>query len=256
MNLVIDELIIEVTRVCQMDCIHCLRGPSRLTDNTMEFQTIKPLLDQIKQIGTLTFSGGEPSLNPLLIQHIVDYIIQKNIQVDDFFIATNGLVYNPDFVKALNQLYDYCNEYNNLTDPNRLLWPEEKSPELDHEIHGCSLTISRDEYHDPIPVLNYIKYMSLPYFTKDKEIAKRNFGNNQRIIRRGNADLNGIGHEQDVDKFDFEINETSTNIQLLYVDVNGGLHADCNMSYDMEDTLAYGKTTDSVIETMKNLAKE
>lgn len=53
------NLVLEVTRRCNMCCAHCLRGEAQNMD--MQKETIDKLLDQTDSISMVTFSGGEPS---------------------------------------------------------------------------------------------------------------------------------------------------------------------------------------------------
>ena len=51
------NLVLEVTRRCNMCCAHCLRGEAQNMD--MQKETIDKLLDQTDSISMVTFSGGE-----------------------------------------------------------------------------------------------------------------------------------------------------------------------------------------------------
>lgn len=59
---------------------------------------------------------------------------------------------------------------------------------LNEIINYGGVCVSRDEYHEPIPILNYLKYRSLSYYLEDKEHP-----DNMRLINEGLAKENGIG---------------------------------------------------------------
>ena len=64
----LDSLVIEVTRRCQLKCEHCLRGNAQKRDMSRDY--IKDLFKKVGYISNLTFTGGEPSLVPHIIQMI------------------------------------------------------------------------------------------------------------------------------------------------------------------------------------------
>ena len=72
MKIAIDDLILEVTRRCNMRCPHCLRGEAESLDADIDL--IPQIFEGVSEIGMLTFSGGEPSLNTAYITAVVDYI--------------------------------------------------------------------------------------------------------------------------------------------------------------------------------------
>ena len=73
----INNLIIEVTRKCQLKCPHCLRGDTEQID--IETKYINQLLHNVTEINQLTFTGGEPFLNIEAIVHTKNFIKKHNI---------------------------------------------------------------------------------------------------------------------------------------------------------------------------------
>lgn len=84
----LDTLIIEVTRKCNMQCDHCLRGEAQRSN--IDHSYITSLLENVSYISSLTFSGGEPSLNVKAIQFTLQELVRLNIPVNNFYIVTNG----------------------------------------------------------------------------------------------------------------------------------------------------------------------
>ena len=105
MGLIFKNLMLEVTRKCNMKCEHCMRGEQQ--DITMNSKIIKYVLDATSEIDCLTLTGGEPSLAPDAIRWVVYYLKNRGIKLGSFFCATNAAVYSEEFVKQLNELYEY-----------------------------------------------------------------------------------------------------------------------------------------------------
>ncbi len=118
----LQNLIIEVTRKCNIKCEHCLRGNAQKM--VIDTKYIDSLLDQVEYIGNICFTGGEPSLATHIIEYTLSELKRLNIRIGFFFIATNGVNVPEEFVIACLKLYAYC---------------EEKDM--------CQVAISNDSYH-------------------------------------------------------------------------------------------------------------
>lgn len=102
----ISNLIIEVTRRCNLSCIHCLRGDAE--DKDLQPEVLDKLLSQVDSIGILTLTGGEPFLKPKIIQNIANKLMSRRI--GSFYIATNGTCFTPGCLKAVADLYYWADE--------------------------------------------------------------------------------------------------------------------------------------------------
>jgi len=107
-KVMIDNLIIEVTRRCNMSCGHCLRGEPENIDINMA--DVRAVLEQVKSLGTITFTGGEPTLNVPAIEQTLALAKELNVAVENFYIATNGKQVPERFVITCLQWYAYCND--------------------------------------------------------------------------------------------------------------------------------------------------
>lgn len=125
-----DVLSLQVTRRCNLSCKHCCCGSSEDTDMTKEI--IDNVLDQTYDIGTLTFTGGEPLLNDDIIIYTLDEIMKRKIRCYSFDMDTNGLILKEDLCDVLNEFAQHCNQYN--TNDNLIV-----------------LGVSADKYHDNNP---------------------------------------------------------------------------------------------------------
>ena len=105
----ISNLVIEVTRRCNADCSHCLRGEPQLKDLSLVY--VDALFQKIRGgIGNLTFSGGEPSLVPEVLKGVLDLAQKHGIDVGGFYITTNAYAITTEFLVAVIRWYAYCEE--------------------------------------------------------------------------------------------------------------------------------------------------
>lgn len=73
------DLVLEITRRCNMKCVHCLRGDAE--DLEMPFQILDNVMSRIREVMTLTFTGGEPSLNVPAIRHALQELLVDRLPV-------------------------------------------------------------------------------------------------------------------------------------------------------------------------------
>lgn len=221
MNL--DTVIIEVTRRCNMACAHCMRGDAENCD--IDTKYIDALLSKVEYINNITFTGGEPSLVPELIQYTIDKAKELNVGFGSFYIATNGKNVPDAFIMAVMKLYIYCDEK-----------------------EMCQLAISNDGYHtdeDNNKTLeeNYLK-LSVFRFTEKREENNGDYYNDL-VLPEGRGWDYGSGKEKTIYGFD---NIESDNISgMIYLNVNGNILPDCDMSYESQENplLIIGNILDS-----------
>ena len=87
----VDNVVIEITRRCNMCCAHCLRGDAEAVD--IQEKYIDAFLDSFANAGyisSLTFTGGEISLNIPAIRYTLNAVKERNISVGSFYMVTNG----------------------------------------------------------------------------------------------------------------------------------------------------------------------
>ena len=87
-KLSINSLMIECTRRCNLSCKHCLRGDTQ--NLNMKPRHISALLKNVDYISSVTFTGGEPLLYPQAIDAFIQSVKEFNVDVGNFYIATNG----------------------------------------------------------------------------------------------------------------------------------------------------------------------
>lgn len=121
---------IAVTDKCNMHCAHCLRGDGCGRD--IPFKYIDNFLEGVRSIESLTFTGGEPTLNVPAIRYTLDYLKAHDIALYGFYIVTNGKYLPDEFLRVCMDLWVYAVGV------------------CGGEADMCGVTISRDMYHEEI----------------------------------------------------------------------------------------------------------
>lgn len=150
------NLMLEVTRKCNLRCEHCMRGEPQNMD--MSDEILGKVFGQTKQIFHLSLTGGEPFLAPHVIEKMVDVIIENKIRVGRCTTVDNGTILNDigiRCVKALNRLADYI--YDFVWDDKVRNDPDESMP--------VSISISNSIYHknDVQKAIDFYKSYASPH---------------------------------------------------------------------------------------------
>jgi len=98
----VNNLYIEITRDCNLECSHCLRGDREniyMTNNT-----INNIFKNVKSINKLLLTGGEPMLALKQISEIIYSIKKYNIEIESINIITNGSILTSNHLKLLKKL--------------------------------------------------------------------------------------------------------------------------------------------------------
>lgn len=208
----ISSLILEVTRRCNMKCEHCLRGCAENED--MKFEVLEALEENVNYIGSATFSGGEPTLNPEII---IEYTNLFKEITSDFFMATNGTIYSEQIMSALVELYAHSDEQD-----------------------LCCLAVSRDQFRDPVnrEILN--RYKAFSFFNDEYKSQPI-----QYIIDSGLAKENNIGNRESHYQ---SLKIDDDTIEMLYINVFGDVLTDCETSYDNQQSLSIGNILEESLE--------
>jgi hypothetical protein len=200
----LDNLIIEVTRKCNMCCDHCLRGEMENMDMKKEY--IDSLLDNVCYISMVTFTGGEPSLNVPIMEYFLQEVKNRKIEISGFYIATNGKHVKEDFILFCLKMFSYC-----------------------YEKEICRVDCSNDYFHQLEGGYNLELLEGLSFFGKKYETDGFNYNNNRGLINEGYSEENGIGHRH-LDVKEVEYLEDLTQ-NIFYLSCEGTILNDCDMSY-------------------------
>jgi len=106
----IDNLILEVTRKCNLRCAHCLRGNSQRV--TMSREILHATMSHVDFLSSVLFTGGEPSLATEVMEDFIDLCLWRKISFGSFYVITNGKTHNglSRFMKACDRLYSMADE--------------------------------------------------------------------------------------------------------------------------------------------------
>ena len=237
------EIIFEITRRCNMKCQHCLRGATQRKD--ISKKTITTVLEQIEggSIRTLFFSGGEPLLKPELIQFAFDEVQRLGIDVDQFGLVTNGLIYSPEIVELIMDMADYALG----TD----IYEEDEDDK-----NYFYLGVSADRWHENDRNVNQEKR----YDRNTKRFFRLGFaqwhGSSSGLaIAEGRAKSWGATQPYETTIRPYEYDGVIQVEEHLYVNVNGQVVSDCNLSYKSQDKKALC-SADGLTEYLKKKIEE
>lgn len=209
MQLHVSNLVIEVTRMCNLHCEHCLRGDAQdvsITDGVM-----REILSQVDSVGCVTFTGGEPGYACGAIDKFLTWCEQEDKVPEYFWVATNGMVNNRQLAMVLLSH-----------------WPLMGCPE------ESRVAVSRDRFHDNDidPREDFISGLS--FVSGEKAMSSKDDG---WVLDRGNANLNGIGRNHRAYRLEPEIDDVSDDLEqvsvdMVYVSADGKVCWDCDLPYD------------------------
>ena len=243
------HLALEITRRCNMSCAHCLRGGAQRKD--IDFNIISSLLSRVKEIQSLVFTGGEPTLNVSAMRYTLDYCKSHGIKVSQVWLATNGKRVTDEFLDVCRQWHIYTLETEFASNDNTPCPPEKANAIIKQFTdsddgyceYGCFVALSLDNYHEAIPVKNVYKLLTLPHLTLDKAVLNKNPYN--WIIGTGRAKDNDLAREDirtsrpymfnenaahlDIELMDY--NDCCAQIDEMYVTVDGDVLNYCDYSY-------------------------
>ena len=225
MQLIFKNLMLEVTRKCNMQCAHCMRGESQ--NVSMDSDTVRNVFQNVSRIEQLTLTGGEPSLAPDVLLWIIYYAKSNGIQIGSFFCATNAKEYSQEFVDKLRELYGLCER------PDR-----------------CILTVSTDQFHATDTVVKE-RYSELPFYRPEKEhgtIPKA------EIVLEGRAAENKLGRftvppETHIYDYEFKGFKCLVN-DRVYINALGDVLLNPDMSYENQDQFNFGNVFYAPLEDL------
>lgn len=200
----IENLMLEITRRCNMTCNHCMRGDAQNID--MPYEVIDEILKNVRRIYTITFTGGEPFLKLDTINYFIDECERLGVEVSNFYIATNGTVQTKDMFMTIARLYAFC----------------------DDNSASC-ISGSNDGYHLDEWDVDWSMYEAFAFFTKRNKhpYEKRSLINQGRA--EGLRDTVSPSFEPLTIEWENDIRGT------FYVNVNGEVMTCCDLSYDNQE---------------------
>lgn len=220
------DLIIEVTRYCNMNCNHCLRGErQRKKFNT---EMLDNIFKDVDYVYGITFTGGEPLTQVNTIIEVLDYIKEHNIGLGYFYIVSNGTIYSRKLMNVLDYFYNY--------------YVDEK------EI--SAFEISQDQYHIELDALrkqNIWKYQDLADAFGYDFIHLENRKKILSVIKEGNARFFLNGRESFYNNGFYNKESDCYGDNRIYVAANGNVISACDLSFDNVDKYSFGNVKDATL---------
>lgn len=250
------NLMIEITRRCNMRCNHCLRGDAE--DLDMSQNLVQDLFAGVKSVDVLTFCGGEPTLAVPQMRWALDECRKNGIDVREVYIVTNGLVVSDEFVQACRDWHSYCIERQFVADGSapyiggyeaKRILKAVLSDNADGR-SGCVVAVSLDAYHDDIPFGNLARLAALPRLVLDKAHDMRD--DYRWLLHEGRAAFNGMGDPDMKSRTPWAYGDRGRQIDLepyptgdacvenLYVNAEGSLLKGCDYSYVTQEDYILG----------------
>lgn len=234
----IPNLMIEVTRKCNLKCKHCLRGTAQCV--SLQRKALSNIFQDVENIGTLQFTGGEPLLGLYQIREIVRYIKWFDINIGYAWLKTNGTIFSEAAIKYMNELYEISEE-----------------PEL------FAFEFSLDQYHTNNKNNILYRYSELEYqypFIKATENLKSKYNKIYRVIKEGRAKRLRQYEVAEFEKPSFNngwSNDDDYCDNMIYISANGNVISDCNLSFDSVDKYAFGNIyKEPLVNIIKRYTKE
>lgn len=235
MKLDLYGLSIEVTRRCNMSCRHCMRGPAQAVD--LDVDKLRIFLKDVSYISSITFTGGEPTLNIQAIEDTLKIIKDYSIPVSSIYVVTNGKMVTSRFLNAMIDWYAYCIDVGG-------------EPEI------CGIAWSQDEFHDKVDPQNIAKLRALSFFRPDDK-KTRDWSRSSLInLGRARSITDIVKREAFQPHVGVEIINSAIEVdETIGFTVNGDVLADCDYEYASTDSI---KICDynNAIETFTRIATD
>lgn len=228
----VESMVVNITDICNMECEFCLRGDRG--HRKLDLELIPRMFDGIDAIETLTITGGEPSCYIKAVTAIVAYLSsnQDKIAVNGFYIVTNGKVYVQELVDAIKEMmFIYLQKQYGSTKYVAYKDSYFFNAMIEELNYQFAISVSLDKFHEPINILNYLKYRTSGIYSTIKEQDFSKGG----IIERGRGTGLLGAHYREYREFSVETETDAINVSEIYVTVEGKIFGDCDMSYEMEE---------------------
>ena len=221
-----DELMIEITRKCNLQCAHCLRGDAQ--NITMSKEVIDKIFEDAADCKQLLFTGGEPLLALDEIEYFVDKVIANDWTTSNIAVTINGTIRNPKLIDIANR---FCRSKNGST---------------------FQIIVSDDEFHDKAQSKSTVEFYQncehepFVFVIPQKDLLK---DTKEEFTLAGRAIDYYKNHPKLDEKYVVK-NEEQTNHRLcilkdripcaMYMTVYGGFESYVGEEFSTVDRLSYG----------------
>ena len=98
----IENLDLEITRRCTLNCEHCFRGDSQ--NINMSIESLVNIFSSVNKIETLLITGGEPFIAVNELEKMIELIVNNNVKIREIRIVSNGTVLSSRVLKIIKDL--------------------------------------------------------------------------------------------------------------------------------------------------------
>lgn len=229
----VENLHLQVTRNCTLECEHCMRGDRERVN--MNPAILDEIFKDVKRVGMLLLTGGEPLIAIQTLEHLVYLLKTKQVRVNKITVVTNGTILSDRVLRLLHELQD--NSYLILR----------MSTNIFHnlELHKKNLEAIRDKN---LKVISNDGFYNFSEYGQDKvdrfPIGLINLGRTRTLTPERLAEINALAKSKYIiNTFDKEghPNTRITNNKVegnITVDVYGNI-VSYGQSFEDEDKEAY-----------------
>lgn len=105
----VTSLQIEITRKCNLKCVHCMRGEPQ--DTSINTKIIDRIFECIYNCNDIAFTGGEPLLEIDLIDYFIDQILKHKWSTQTIQLTTNATIQDKRIIDIYKKFCQSTNGY-------------------------------------------------------------------------------------------------------------------------------------------------
>ncbi len=229
----VENLHLQVTRNCTLECEHCMRGDRERVN--MNPVILDEIFKDVKKVGMLLLTGGEPLIAIQTLEHLVYLLKTKQVRVNKITLVTNGTILSDRVLRVLHELQD--NSYLILR----------MSTNIFHnlELHKKNLESIRDKN---LKVISNDGFYNFSEYGQDKvghfPIGLINLGRTRTLTPERLAEINALAKSKYI--INTFVKEGHPNTRITNNKVEGNITVDVygnivsyGQSFEDEDKEAY-----------------
>lgn len=263
--IVVQNLALELTRKCNLNCEHCVRGCAE--NKEMPDKTIERVFEEIDAVKGLEFIGGETSLATHKLRKVLEVLKEKKTTVNGFFVFTNAVDISDEYIELLVELRKHAL----TTTPNKaqeyFVNTTGLVERLDSNEYPLRVIVSLDKYHlDSMRKLGVSKEKVCENIEKLASLFPVEIDKmcNYTVYNEGKAVSIADSYKTKTPKQKYAVQyapETKNLKGLLYIGPLVGIQYDggiveCNKTYEFNDMNKVGNINEnSFLEMCRGLKK-
>lgn len=96
---------LELTRKCNLKCLHCMKGEAQEID--MEYRYIDSIFEQINVVYKLSLAGGEITLALDKMRYVLESCKRHDVYIEKLYLVTNGIIMSEEFLNIWDDFLSY-----------------------------------------------------------------------------------------------------------------------------------------------------